>query len=82
MRLKEGENVATVKLMRHIAEAAAVPPKTIWRFWGKSHVEMVVGFKGKAGAGRFYTFLLGTQLLFGGNCAPALIPLVQPGKGR
>jgi hypothetical protein len=82
MRLMERENAAAVKLMRHIAEAAAVPPKGVWRFWGKNSVGMVVGFKGKAGAGRFYAFLWGTWLLFGGNCAPALIPLVQPEKGR
>jgi hypothetical protein len=67
--------------MRRMAEAAAVPPKGVWRFLGKNHAGMVVGFKGKAGAGRFYVFLWGILLLFGGNCAPALIPLVQPGKG-
>ena len=25
---------------------------------------------------------IGARLLLGGNCTPALIPLVQPGKGR
>jgi hypothetical protein len=78
----ERGNAATVKLMRRIAEAAAVPPKGVRRFWGKNHTGMVVGFKGKAGAGKFYAFLGETRLLLGGNCAPALIPLVQPGKGR
>jgi hypothetical protein len=51
MRLKGRAAVATVKLMRRMAEAAAVPPE-------------------------------GIRLLFSGDCAPALIPLVQPGKGR
>jgi hypothetical protein len=57
MRLKERENTATVKLMRRIAEAAVVPPKGVRWFLGKNHTGMVVGFKGKAGAGRFYAFL-------------------------
>jgi hypothetical protein len=82
MRLKGREAVAAVKLMRRIAEAAAVPPKGVRRFLGKNHAGMVVGFKGKAGAGRLYTLPHGIRLLLGGNCAPALIPLVQPGKGR
>jgi hypothetical protein len=35
------------------------------------------------GRGREVLYLpWGTRLLFSGNCAPALIPLVQPGKGR
>ena len=82
MRLKGRENAAKVKVMRHIAEAAAVPPKGVWRSLGKEYPGMVVGFKGKAGAGRLYALPYGIRLLFGGNCAPALIPLVQPGKGR
>jgi hypothetical protein len=82
MRLMERKNAAKVKVMRHTAEAAAVPPKGVWRFWEGNHVGMVVGFKGKAGAGRYYAFLWGTRLLFGRNYAPALISLVQPGKGR
>jgi hypothetical protein len=80
MRLKGRENAAAVKLMRRIAEAAAVPRKGYGGFGERTMRRMVVGFKGKAGAGRFYVFLWGTRLLFGGNCAPALIPLVQPGK--
>jgi hypothetical protein len=52
MRLKGRENAATAKLMRRMAEAAAVPPKGVWRYLGKNYVGMVVGFKGKAGAGR------------------------------
>jgi hypothetical protein len=82
MRLKGRENAATAQLMQHIAEAAAVPPKGVRRVVGKNHAGMVVGFKGKAGAGRFYALSYGIRLLYGGNCAPALIPLVQPEKGR
>jgi hypothetical protein len=67
MRLRGRENVAAVKVMRHIAEAAAVPPKGVRRFRGKNHAGMVVGFKGKAVAGRLYAFLVGIRLLFGGN---------------
>jgi hypothetical protein len=74
--------MAVTKLMRRITEAAAIPPKGVWRFSGKSHTGMVVGFKGKAGAGRLCSFPTGIRLLFGGNGAPALTPLVQPGKGR
>jgi hypothetical protein len=78
----ERENAATVKVMRRMAEAAAVPPEGVWRFLGKNRAGMVVGFKGKAGAGRLYALPYGIRPLFGGNCAPALTPLVQPGKGR
>ena len=54
MRLKGRENATKVKVMWHIAEAAAVPPKGVWRSLGKKYPGMVVGFKGKAGAGRLY----------------------------
>jgi hypothetical protein len=54
MRLMGRENAATVKVMWHIVEAAAIPPKGVWRFLGRDYPGMVVGFKGKAGAGRLY----------------------------
>jgi hypothetical protein len=59
MRLKERENAATVEVMRRMAEAAAVPPKGVRRFLGKNHTGMVVGFKGKAGAGEIVCFTYG-----------------------
>jgi hypothetical protein len=80
MRLKGWENAATAKVMRRIAETAAFPPKGVWRFFGEGYSGMVVGFKGKAGAGGLYAFVMGIRFLYGGNCAPALIPLVQPGE--
>jgi hypothetical protein len=80
MRLKGRVSVAAVKVMRCIAEAAAVPPKGVWRFLGKNDMGMVVGFKGKAGAGRLCVLPYGIRMLPGESCAPALIPLVQPGK--
>jgi hypothetical protein len=55
MRLKGREAVATVNVMRHIAEAAAVTLKGVRRFWERTYPGMVVGFKGKAGAERYYT---------------------------
>jgi hypothetical protein len=70
MWLKEGENEATAKLMRRMAEAAAVPLKGVWRFLGKNHMGMVVGFKGKAGAGRFYAFPGGQNY-----CLAGIVPL-------
>jgi hypothetical protein len=51
MRLMERKNVATVKVMRRMAGAAAVPLRGVRRFWGKDHAGMVVGFKEKVGAG-------------------------------
>jgi hypothetical protein len=81
MRLNGRENAATVKLMRCMAETAAIPLKGVWRFLGEGYLGMVVGFKGKAGAGRL-CLTKRDMALNGGNCAPALIPLVQPGKSR
>jgi hypothetical protein len=80
MRLKGRETVAAVKLMRRIAEAAAVPPKGVWRYLGKQYLGMVVGYKGKAGAGRFYAPTIGdTAIIWRGLC-PCLNPLGSTGK--
>ena len=79
---KERENAVKVKVLRHIAEVTAIPPKGVWRFLGKQYPGMVVGFKGRQGPGDCMPYHAEVWLLPGGNCAPALIPLVQPGKGR
>jgi hypothetical protein len=52
MRLNGRENAVTVNTMRSIAEKSTVPLKGVRRFWGRTYPGMVVGFKGKAGAGR------------------------------
>jgi hypothetical protein len=82
MRLKGRENAAAVKLMRRIAEAAAVPPKGVWRFLGKTIRGWLWGSRGRQGPEGCMPYHTEIRLLFGGDCAPALIPLVQPGKGR
>jgi hypothetical protein len=82
MRLKGRENAATVKLMRHIVEAAAVPPKGVWRFLGEGISGDGCGVQGEGRGREIMPYHTAIRLLFGGNCAPALIPLVQPGKGR
>jgi hypothetical protein len=79
MRLIERENVVTVKLMRRIAEAAAIPPKGVWWFLEKNHPGMVVGFKGKAGAGRWCAFIGDTAVVCR-ELRPCLNPLGSIGK--
>ena len=80
MRLKGRENAAKVKVMRHIAEAAAVPPKGVWRFLGRDYSGMVVGFKGKAGAGRLYALPYGDMVIVWRELCPCLNPLGSTGK--
>ena len=80
MRLKERENAAAVKVMRHIAVAAAVPPKGVWRSLGKEYLGMVVGFKGKAGAGRLYALPYGDMVIVWRELCPCLNLLGSTGK--
>ena len=80
MRLKERKNVTAVKLMWHIAEVAAVPPKGVWRFLGENHMGMVVGFKGKAGARRLYALPYGDMVIVWRELCPCLNPLGSTGK--
>jgi hypothetical protein len=81
MRLMERENAATVKVMRRIAEAAAVPRRGT-AVLGEELYGDGCGVQGEGRGREIVCLPLGTRLLFGGNCAPALIPLVKPGKGR
>jgi hypothetical protein len=78
MPLMGRKNAATVKLMRRIAEAAAVPRRGTAVF-GEGHAGMVVGFKGKAGAGGLYTLPYGIGLTWRGLC-PCLNLLGSTGK--
>jgi hypothetical protein len=80
MRLMERKNAATVKVMRRMAEAAAVLPEGVRRFVGKNHAGMVVGFKGKAGAGRLYALPYGDTALVWRELCPCLNPLGSTGK--
>jgi hypothetical protein len=63
-----------------------VPPPFLRRgyggFWGRTMRGWLWGSKGRQGPGDCVPYHTGMWLLFGGNCAPALIPLVQPGKGQ
>jgi hypothetical protein len=62
MRLKERECAAIGKVMWNMAEAAAVPPKGIWRFWEEGYSGMVVGFKGRQGPEDCVPLLWGSGL--------------------
>jgi hypothetical protein len=82
MRLKERKNAATVKVMRRITEAAAIPPKGVWRFFrGRTIRGWLWGFKGKAGAGRLYALPYGDIVIVWRELCPCLNPLGSTGKG-
>jgi hypothetical protein len=82
MRLMGRDNAATVKAMRRIAEAAAVPRRGTAVFGEELYGGWLWGSRGRQGQGDYMSYYTGIRLLFNGNCAPALIPLVQPEKGR
>jgi hypothetical protein len=71
MRLMERGIVTTVKLMRRMAEAAAVPPKGVWRFWGRTVRGWGCGGQGEGRGRECVCLTIGGH----GYCSAGIVPL-------
>lgn len=69
-----------MKAMRHIAEAAAVPPKGVRRFWGEEPCGDGCGVQGEGRGREIVCLTYGDTAIAWQELCPCLNPLDSTGK--
>jgi hypothetical protein len=82
MWLMERENAATVKLMQQHSRGRRRSPEGGTAVFGEEPYGDGCGVQGEGRGWEVVCLTIRDTAILGGDCAPALIPLVQPGKGR